>query len=74
MGSSIAPEQVELLKHAGVERITVLLDGDAPGRAAAATVVATLAREFFVRDVVLPDDTQPDDLSPDELRSCCSSS
>lgn len=68
MGSSIAPEQVELLKNTGVERITVLLDGDLPGRAAAETVVATLSREFFVRTVVLPDDMQPDDLNADALR------
>ena len=67
MGTSISPEQIELLKRAGVERGTVLLDGDAPGRLATATVVPTLARSFFVHDVVLPEGRQPDDLDDDHI-------
>lgn len=67
MGTSISPEQIELLKRAGVERVIVLLDGDAPGRLAAATVVPTLARSFFVHDTVLPEGRQPDDLDDDHI-------
>jgi DNA primase len=38
MGNSISPEQVELLWRAGVRYVTVLLDGNDEGRAAAPAV------------------------------------
>ncbi len=49
MGSSIADEQVALLREAGVRQVSLMLDGDAPGRAAALAMLPVLARSFFVR-------------------------
>ena len=60
MGSSIADEQVALLREAGVRRVSLMLDGDDPGRAAARSMLPSLARSFFVRLCELPEDEQPD--------------
>ncbi len=49
MGSSIADEQVALLREAGVRQVSLMLDGDEPGRAAALAMLPFLARSFFVR-------------------------
>ena len=50
MGSSIADEQVELLRaHCpNLRFVTVMLDGDAGGRAAADVVIPKLARHWWV--------------------------
>jgi DNA primase len=69
MGSRISPEQLGLLAQAAPERITVLLDGDAPGREAASELVPLLARSFFVRDAVLAPEEEPDRLDPARLRA-----
>ena len=49
MGTSISEEQVELLVQAGVQRATLLLDGDDAGRQACERVLPHLARKLFVR-------------------------
>jgi DNA primase len=69
MGARISPEQLGLLAQAAPERITVLLDGDAPGREAAGELVPLLTRSFFVRDAALAPDEEPDRLDPARLRS-----
>ncbi len=72
MGRSLSPQQEELLVSAGVKRgvkrLVLLLDGDVPGRQAAAELLPRLARRFFVRLVEPPDDAQPDTISPETLR------
>ncbi len=68
MGNSISKEQVELLKRAGVERVALMFDGDDAGRTAAERVVPPLARQFFVRDAVLPEGTQPDTVGEEWVR------
>jgi DNA primase len=69
MGARISPEQLGLLARAAPERITVLLDGDAPGREAAGELVPLLARSFFVRNIVLAPEEEPDRLDPARLRA-----
>lgn len=69
MGSRISPEQLGLLAQVGTDRLTVLLDGDAPGREAVGELVPLLARSFFVRDVVLAPDEEPDRLDAVRLRT-----
>lgn len=69
MGSSAADEQVALLQDAGVRRISLLLDGDAPGRAAALAMLPSLARSFFVRLCELPEGEQPDTVDEAALRA-----
>ena len=72
MGRSLSPQQEELLVSAGVKRgvkrLVLLLDGDVPGRQAAAELLPRLARRFFVRLVELPDDAQPDTIPLATLR------
>ena len=61
MGSSIAEEQVALLQACPALRfLTVLMDGDEPGQAAAEAIAARVARHWWTRTLTLPDDTQPD--------------
>lgn len=60
MGSSIDEAQVAMLREAGVRRVSLMLDGDDPGRAAARSMLPSLARSFFVRLCELPEDEQPD--------------
>ena len=69
MGSTISPPQLALLKASGMERLTVLLDGDAAGRAATAATLGVLSQHFFVRAPGIPDGTQPDSLSEETLRT-----
>lgn len=68
MGSALSAEQVALLEGAGVRFVTLLLDGDAAGRAAAERIVPVVARAFWVRDIVLPDGAQPDTVDEALLR------
>ena len=66
MGSSLSDEQVALL-HAhcpALRFMTVLLDGDEPGRKAGDTVAARLAQSWWTRIVHLADGFQPDTVDP----------
>ena len=67
MGTSMSEEQVELLVRAGVQRATLLLDGDDAGRNACERELPHLARKFFVRVGVLPDGEAPDDCEEEVL-------
>lgn len=60
MGRSLSNTQAELLTQSGVRRLTLLLDGDEPGRTGAQELLARLSRKFSVRVVDLPADIQPD--------------
>ena len=66
MGRSLSDEQIELLHQSGVRFLTVLLDGDEPGRTGACAMMARLAREpFRVKFALLPEGSEPDTV--DEL-------
>ena len=60
MGRVLSTEQEALLKQSGARMLTLLLDGDRPGREATAELLPRLAPHFFVRVVHLPDGAQPD--------------
>ena len=62
MGTSISDEQIALLRgHCrNLRSLTVLLDGDEPGRDAADQIASLLAHHWWVRIVTLPDGMQPD--------------
>ena len=60
MGRSCSSEQEELLAYYGTERLTLLLDGDPPGREAQAKLLVSLAHRFYVRSLWLPDGAEPD--------------
>ncbi len=66
MGSSLGEEQVALLQaHCPALRfVTVLLDGDEPGRKAADTVAARLAQNWWCRIVHLAEGEEPDTVDP----------
>ena len=59
MGTSVSVKQLELLAHANARHITVLLDGDDPGREAAEKVAGAIANVAWARVVQLPDGTKP---------------
>jgi DNA primase len=62
MGSSLSAEQENALVGA-FERVVLLLDGDAAGRAASRAIAARLSRRCWVAEVPVPDGAQPDQLS-----------
>lgn len=66
MGKDASETQLGLL--AEFPKVTLLLDGDEPGRAATASLVPKLAYQTHVRAIILPDNRQPDSLTPDELK------
>ena len=59
MGTSVSTKQLELLAHANARHITVLLDGDGPGREAAEKVAGAIANVAWARTVQLPDESNP---------------
>jgi len=60
LGTSCSPEQAEAIREAGFRFVTLLLDGDDAGRKATPEILATLARQVYVRAVELPDGLKPD--------------
>jgi DNA primase len=69
MGRELFPDHVRLLRIAGVERVQVMLDGDQPGRSAAAKIVPELARHMFVKNLELPNGMKPHSAPEELLRS-----
>jgi DNA primase len=69
MGHDCSDEQISLLQAAGVTQLTLLLDGDEPGREAAAVLTPRLARAFYVHLAELPDDEKPDTVDEATLRT-----
>jgi DNA primase len=67
MGSALYEPQRRLLVQR-FQRIVLMLDGDAPGRRAAAVVSTRLSADCSVRLVQLADHRQPDQLSEQMLR------
>jgi len=67
MGSALYEPQRQLLVQR-FRQIVLMLDGDAPGRRAAAVVSARLSADCAVRMVQLAENTQPDQLSEQVLR------
>ena len=67
MGTSVSVKQLELLAHANARHITVLLDGDDPGREAAEKVAGAIANIAWARIVQLPDGSQPDTIDQAQL-------
>src|SRR5918995_6669900 len=60
MGRVLFAEQEALLRASGVRMLTLLLDGDRPGREATGELLPRLAKKFFVHVVHLPEGAQPD--------------
>ena len=71
MGRSIAEEQIALLREQCPElsHVTVLLDGDEPGRRGAEAAVPRLARHWWTRDVALPENEKPDTIGLEALHA-----
>jgi DNA primase len=62
MGSSLSAEQENALL-AAFDRVVLLLDGDAAGRAASRAIAERLSRRCLIVEVRVPDGAQPDQLS-----------
>jgi DNA primase len=67
MGTSVSIKQLELLAHANARHITVMLDGDEPGREAAEKVAGAIANVAWSRIVHLPTGEQPDTIDRTQL-------
>lgn len=59
MGRDLSAAQRELLTAAGVRYVHVMLDGDQPGRSAAAQMATQLAGHMFVRNIELRNSMKP---------------
>jgi len=67
MGSALYEEQCRLLvEH--FRNVTLMLDGDVPGRRAISAIVPVLAAHRPVRVIELPDGTQPDQFTAQALQ------
>lgn len=73
MGKKLSRHQLGLLVKSDAKRISILLDGDPPGREAADRMADTLRPFFKVRVVRLSDGADPDDVPLDALRALISS-
>jgi DNA primase len=70
MGCSMSLRQEELLcEH--FREVILLLDGDTPGRSAAAAIAQRLVRKVSTRLVEVPTGSQPDQLGADQIRCLC---
>ena len=70
MGCSLSLRQEELLcEH--FREVVLLLDGDTPGRAAAAAIAQRLVPKVSTRLVEVPPGSQPDQLGGDQIRCLC---
>ena len=67
MGRTLSEAQEELLVCSGARFLTLLLDGDKPGREAADEMLPRLSRNCFVFRAELPDGEQPDTVDAVEL-------
>jgi len=67
MGCTISEAQEKLLIDSGCKYLTILMDGDKPGREAQGKISSTLQKNFFVHSVELPEDLEPDTIGAAEL-------
>jgi DNA primase len=67
MGSSLSTRQEKLLED-HFQEVLLMLDGDAAGISAAATIGARLMRKLSVNVAKVPSGRQPDQMSADEIR------
>ncbi len=68
MGSSLSAAQERALLHQ-FERVILMLDGDAAGRAATQAIAARLSRRSPVVVACVPDGAQPDQMSSSAIRA-----
>ena len=69
MGRILSTEQLTLLEASGAKYLTVVLDGDEPGRTAAPPMMDLLARSSLrAKFALLPESTQPDTVDETILR------
>ena len=68
LGTSISDEQIRIMiDEFDIELVILMMDGDAPGRKAVSGLLERLSRDFFVRDVKLPDGHDPETAAQDFL-------
>jgi DNA primase len=67
MGRSLSAGQEDLLVRSGAQLLTLLLDGDDPGRQATADILPRLVHRMFVRTPMVPDGEAPDSIQQREL-------
>jgi DNA primase len=63
MGRTLSTQQETLLRDSGVRMLTLMLDGDEPGREATDQLLPRLSAHFFVHTIRLPDGMEPDTIS-----------
>ena len=68
MGSLLSQRQSELLRR-HFHRVTLMLDGDQPGRRAAKVIASSLSSQVSVHQIELPVGVPPDQLSSGEINA-----
>lgn len=69
MGRTLSGEQEEIIRHSPVRHVTLLLDGDEPGRVATAEILPRLARHMSVHAPDMPEAAEPDTMDEKALIS-----
>jgi DNA primase len=67
MGRTLSGEQERIIRDSSIRHVTLLLDGDQPGRAATAEILPRLARHLSVRAPDLPEAAEPDTMDEKAL-------
>lgn len=60
MGRTLSEEQEKIIRDSLVSYVTLLLDGDQPGRTATAETLPRLARHMFAHAPDMPEVAEPD--------------
>lgn len=69
MGRTISEDQIALLLTTGISNLTLMLDGDDPGRCAVQSMLPRLAARFFVHVAELPDEAKPHSVDKEMLKT-----
>lgn len=67
MGCSMSDYQEKILLDSGCKYLTIILDGDKPGREATEKISSRLQRHFFVHTIDLPENLEPDTIESQDL-------
>ena len=57
--NGLGDNDMRIMKECGIRTITLMLDGDKPGRAASLDLMGRLSENFSVSNIPLPDDHDP---------------
>jgi len=68
-GTNISDSQIEILKTYGVEKVTLIFDGDEAGRIGTEEAVKKLTKVFYTKAIFLEEGIKPDTMDMEEMKN-----